>query len=137
MERSHALERFVVDWFQAASRGDASMVDTHVSLDDGVRLIGSDPEEHLRGGSIVADFLRGEVRGAGGEASFTPTDIDAFSEGTVGWATTIVTIELPDGKQVSPRWSSVFHLEGGVWKIVHTHASIGVPNQEIGWTYPD
>jgi adenylate cyclase len=137
MERSPEIEQLVTAWFLAASRGDASLVDAHVSPHDGVRLIGSDPAELFRGGDAVAQFLRGEVEGAGGGVSFTPADIDAFAEGSVGWATTTVTIELPDGKRVSPRWSSVFHLERGVWKIVHTHASIGVPNDEIGWVYPD
>jgi ketosteroid isomerase-like protein len=137
VERSPEIEQLVTAWFAAASRGDASLVDAHVSHDDGVRLIGSDPGERFRGGGAVAEFLRGEVESAGGGASFTPTDVEAFSEGSVGWATAIVTIELPDGKRVSPRWSSVFHLERGVWKFVQTHASIGVPNDEIGWTYPD
>jgi len=137
MERSNELEQFVADWFQAASRGDPSMVDAHVSLDDGVGLIGSDPAELFQGGRAVAEFLRGEVEGAGGAATFTPGGIEAFREGTVGWATTSVTITMPDGRQVSPRWSSVFHLEDGVWKVVHTHASIAVANDEIGWTYPD
>jgi ketosteroid isomerase-like protein len=88
------------------------------------------------GGSAVAQFLRGEVQSAGGNAAFSPADIEAFKEGTVGWATTNVTITMPDGKQVSPRWSAVFHVEDGVWRFVQTHASIGVANEDIGWKYP-
>jgi ketosteroid isomerase-like protein len=137
MQRSPELEQLVTGWFQAASRGDVSMVAAHVSLNDGVRLIGSDPLELFRGGTSVAEFLRGEVQGADSAATFTPADTEAFSEGTVGWATTSVTITMPDGKRVSPRWSAVFHLEDGVWKFVQTHASIGVPNEEIGWVYSD
>ena len=136
MERSAELEQFVAQWFDAASRGDASPVDAHVSLDANVRLIGSDPAELLEGGPAVAEFLRGEVEGAGGNVSFSPANIEAFREGTVGWATTTVTITMPDGRHVSPRWSAVFHLEDEVWKFVHTHASIGVPNDQIGWVYP-
>jgi ketosteroid isomerase-like protein len=137
MHRSPELEQLVAGWFQAASRGDASLVDGHVSPDDGVRLIGSDPGELFHGGRAVAEFLRGEVDGAGGAATFVPDGTEAFSEGTVGWATTTVTITLPDGRHVSPRWSAVFRLEDGVWRFVQTHASIGVPNEEIGWVYPD
>ena len=88
------------------------------------------------GGSAVAEFLRGEVQSAGGNAAFSPADVEAFQEGTVGWATTSVTITMPDGKHVSPRWSAVFHLEDGVWRFVQTHASIGVANEDIGWEYP-
>lgn len=135
MQRCAELEDLVAAWFAAASQGDAAMVDEFVSQDDGVRLIGSDPDEWFRGGAAVADFLRGEIEGAGGAASFQPAGTEAFSDGTVGWATTALTITLPDGGHVSPRWSSVFHREGDVWKFVQTHASIGVPNDEIGWAY--
>ena len=137
MERSPELEQLVADWFAAATDGDASLVDAHVSPGAGTRLIGSDPGEVFSGGAAVAAFLRGEVEGSGGNATFAPSDTEAFSEGTVGWATTHVTITLPDGKHVSPRWSAVFHIEDGVWKFVHTHASIGVANEDVGWQYPD
>ena len=136
MERSPELEQLVVTWFEGASRGDASLVDAHVSGSEGTRLIGSDPGELFHGGSAVAAFLRGEVEGAAGHAAFSPDAVEAFSEGTVGWASAIVTITLPDGKHVSPRWSSVFHREDGVWKFVQTHASIGIANEDVGWEYP-
>jgi len=137
MERSSELEQFVAAWFGAASNGDPSLVNAHVSPSDATRLIGSDPDEVFKGGAAVSAFLEGEVNGSGGHASFAPTDIEAFTEGTVGWATTNVTITMPDGKHVSPRWSAVFRREDGVWRFVQTHASIGVPNDEIGWVYPD
>ena len=137
MDRSPELEQLVAAWFAAASSGDASLIDAHVSLHGGTRLIGSDPGEVFKGGSAVAEFVRGEVEGAGGDATFAPSDTEAFSEGSVGWATTNVTITMPDGKHVSPRWSAVFHMEDGVWRFVQTHASIGIANDEIGWVYPD
>ena len=83
----------------------------------------------------VAQFLRSEVEGAGGDVSFAPADTEAFEEGTVGWATTNLTITLPDGRHISPRWSAVFHREDGVWMFVQTHASIGVGNEDVGWQY--
>lgn len=135
MEPSPELRELVLAWFDAASRGDESVIDRHVSLDPAVRLIGSDPGEWFAG-PAVADFLRGEVRGSGGAVRFTAHDPEAFSEGTVGWATTRLTITLPDGRSVSPRWSSVFHREDGVWKFVQTHASIAISNAEVGWVLP-
>jgi ketosteroid isomerase-like protein len=137
MERSPELEQFVVAWFASASRGDPTLVDAHVSRSDGTRLIGSDPGETFRGGDAVAQFLRGEVESAAGRAAFAPAGVEAFQEGTVGWATAEVTITMPDGRHVSPRWSAVFRSEDGVWRFVQTHASIGVANEDIGWQYPD
>ncbi len=137
MQRSPELEDLVRAWFEAATKGDASLVDALVSQEEGTRLIGSDPGERFAGGAAVAEFLRGEVEGAGGQAEFAPTETEAFSEGTVGWATTMLTITMPDGKYVSPRWSAVFRQEDGEWRFVQTHASIGIPNEAIGWEYPE
>ena len=137
MQRSSELEDLVSQWFAAATRGDASVVDDHVSAHPGTCLIGSDPGEWFRGGEAVAQFLRGEVISAGGAVQISPEGAEAFEEGTVGWATTKLTITLPDGRSVSPRWSSVFHREDDTWRFVHTHASIGVSNDDVGWRYPD
>lgn len=135
MERSPELEGLVSAWFEAASKGDASLIDRHVSREGSTRLIGSDPTEWVAGPD-VAGFLRGEVEGSGGNVSFSPSETEAFSEGSVGWAATRLTITLPDGKSVSPRWSAVFHREDGEWRFVQTHASIAVSNEEIGWVLP-
>jgi ketosteroid isomerase-like protein len=137
MQRSPELEDVVRAWFEAATRGDASLVAVLVSPVEGTRLIGSDPGERFSGGTAIAEFLRGEVEGAGGQANFAPTETEAFSEGTVGWATTSLTITMPDGKHVSPRWSAVFHQENGDWRFIQTHASIGIPNEAVGWAYAD
>ena len=74
MERSDELEQLVAAWFEAASRGDASLVDAHVSPSDGTRLIGSDPSELFQGGSAVAAFLRDEAETAGGNVAFSLND---------------------------------------------------------------
>ena len=96
MQRSSELEDLVRAWFEAATRGDASLVDTLVSSEEGTCLIGSDPGERFSGGPAVAEFLRGEVEGSGGQAKFAPTETEAFSENTVGWATTSLTITMPE-----------------------------------------
>jgi ketosteroid isomerase-like protein len=126
----------VSDWFAAASKGDPSLVARHVSDDTANRLVGSDPDEWIQGPE-VARSLRGEAERSGGKVSFTPSEIEAFGEGSVGWAATKLRITLPDGTYVSPRWTAVFHKEEGVWRFVQTHASIAVTNDEIGWVYVD
>ena len=135
MKRSVEIEDLVRMWFDAASRGDASLLDRHVAASPAVRLVGSDPEEWFQGGDAVRAFLKGEVEGGGGNATFTPSDTEGYAQGDVGWAATRLTITLPDGRRVSPRWTAVFVREDGEWKFVQTHASIAVPNAEIGWSY--
>jgi hypothetical protein len=71
MERSPELETLVGAWFQAASTGDASLVDQRVSQHPATRLIGSDPEE-WHAGEAVAEFLRGEVEGQAAVSASPP-----------------------------------------------------------------
>jgi len=137
VERSPAIEDLVKTWFHAATTGDASVVDLRVSSEPGVRLIGSDPDEWLSGGEEIRTFLRGEVEGAAGAVMFSPAEIEAYEEGSVGWATARLTITMPDGRWVSPRWSAVFRHEDDVWRFVQTHASVAVSNDQVGWTYPE
>lgn len=135
MQPSKELAALVERWFAAVTAGDPSLVDAHVSSRAEARLIGSDPQEWFVGGDAIARFLRGEVDGAAGQVKFTPSNVEAFEEGTVGWATTSLTVTRPDGLQIAPRWSAVFHREDGEWKFVQTHASIAVPNEDVGWVY--
>ncbi len=135
MKDSDEIRGLVAAWFASVTRGDGSLIERHVSAAPGARLVGSDPDEWLQGGAAISTFLRGEVEGSGGAATFTPSDTEAFEEGSVGWAATKLTISLPDGRSVSPRWTAVLHREGDAWKFVQTHASIAVPNDEVGWVY--
>lgn len=108
MEPEPTIVEVVHAWFDAASRGDPAAIDRHLSTDPFTRLVGSDPDEWLRGGEQIAAFLRGEVQGAAGAVTFTPSETEAFAVGDVGWAATKLTIALPDGKRVTPRWTAVF-----------------------------
>jgi ketosteroid isomerase-like protein len=129
------IERIGALAFAGASRGDTSLVPKHVSTSESARLVGSDPDEWLQGGAEISTFLIGEVEGAGGAVTFTPSDTEAFASGDVAWAATKLTIAMPDGRKVTPRWTAVLERNDGEWKFVQPHASIGVTNDHIGWTY--
>jgi ketosteroid isomerase-like protein len=135
MHSSPEILQLVADWFAAGSRGDPTIVNERVAAFDGTRLIGSDPGEWFQGGDAVDAFLRGEVEGAGGNATFTTSEGEAYEHGDTGWAATKLTITLPDGAHITPRWSAVFVKVDGTWQFVQIHASIPVGNDEIGWTY--
>ena len=112
--------------------GDPALIDRHISsAENDVRL--TDPGEWFSGGPAVAEYLRGVVTALAGAATFTASGTEAYTEGTVGWATAHLRITLPDGNELSPRWSAVWHQEDGVWKFVQIHGSMGVPNEEVGW----
>ena len=131
MERSPELEQIIGGWFQAVSHGDTSWVDRHVSQQARVRLVGTDPNEWLDG-EQVAEFLKEEAKAlAPMGVKVAAGEPEACREGTVGWGVTRPTLTLPNGKEISPRWSAVFHQEDGQWKLVQLHASVGIPNEEL------
>jgi hypothetical protein len=37
---------------------------------------------------------------------------------------------MPDGQEIPCRLTGVLRLEGGEWKVIQSHASIGVPNAQ-------
>jgi hypothetical protein len=42
------------------------------------------------------------------------------------------TIRLPNGRERIVRETTVWHQEEGEWKLVQFHASLAVPNSELG-----
>ena len=48
----------------------------------------------------------------------------------VGWVADRPKFVLADGTEASFRWTAVFHQDGGEWKMIQGHASLGVPNAD-------
>lgn len=130
MEPSPELRDIIIGWFNAVASGDTSWVDRHVSRVPGSRVVGTDPDEWMDGVRGAA-FLADEAKGMGGQIQVVVGDAEAYREGSVGWGVARPTITLPNGKAITPRWSAVFHEEGGEWKLVQLHASIGISNEQL------
>jgi hypothetical protein len=130
MQASSELSGIIAGWFESVVKGDSSWADRYISRKAGTRLVGTDPKE-LLAGEQVAKFLKEEVQAMGNTVQISPGEPEAYQEGSVGWGLARPTITLPDGKQVFPRWSAVFHREDGEWKLVQLHASVGVTNEEL------
>jgi hypothetical protein len=68
---------------------------------------------------------------------FIPGDPVAYQQGEVGWAIDH-RMRFRVGEQEGPfRMTVVYRQEDGIWKMVHFHSSIGVPNEDaIGVELP-
>jgi hypothetical protein len=65
-----------------------------------------------------------------GGVKLVDEDTKAYSEGTVGWASSRTIMRMPDGLEIPFRMTGVLHQEDGSWKFLQWHASIGVSNEE-------
>ena len=54
----------------------------------------------------------------------------AYANGDVGWFADQPTWVFADGTRAEMRMSAVLQREGSGWRVVHTHLSIGVPDDE-------
>jgi class 3 adenylate cyclase len=128
VERSEEICRVVDRWTRAIAEGDDEAALARLSEHPGTLIAGTDPDEWWHGreaGAVWARQLE-EV----GPLSVTATEIEAWEEGSVGWAAVKETISS-EGKTFDSRATYVLHLERGEWKIVQVHWSFPQPNLDV------
>lgn len=129
MEQSPELRKVMLHFYEALSSGDVSFLERHFSTSSEVRGIGTDPQEWWEGGRLV-EVWKEQIEAMGGGMPLAAGDPEAYSEGSVGWVADRPTLKMPDGTDVPLRFTAVFHRENGDWKIVQSHGSLGVSNDE-------
>jgi SnoaL-like domain len=102
------------------------------SLQDGVVIIGNDPNEWFDDRDSLLTWINA---GSSVKAEIIVHNLKAFSEDSVGWTIDRVTVKFPNGSEVPIRHTRIFHKEDGAWKMVHLHVSVAVPNDSINVLY--
>ena len=133
MEHSDELRDLTLRFYEAATTGDLSFFDQHVSRQEGAVFVGTDPNEWWEGFEALREAMRAQSEAMGGGGlQIVAGQLQAYREGSVGWVIDRdASFRLPDGTQIPFRSTVVFRREEGEWKLVHAHASIGVRNEEM------
>jgi class 3 adenylate cyclase len=127
MEPSEEIRRILNRWLVAFRDGDSEIYVARISEHAGVLVIGTDEEEWWHQGDVAVIEQQFEESG-GFPVSWS--EIEAWEEGTVGWAGAKLTLAGPE-ETVPIRLTWVLHLERGEWRIVQGHFSAGRPNVEL------
>ena len=124
MQPSEEIRRIVERWLVANREGDPTAVMARVSEHAGLLAIGTDDQEWW--GAPERAVWRRQIEESGG-FPIEWSEIDAWEEGTVGWASHRLTISSLGGSQrdIAVRATYVLHLEHGEWKFVQVHWSLG------------
>jgi adenylate cyclase len=134
VEPSEELRRVVIRFVEALRDGDEEAVSNRVSRQPGFERFGSDPEEIWHEGEAAARLWVQQMREMGGGYPWQLIDeVQAMSEGTVGWAVGRAEMSPPIDILVEFRFTTVLHLEHGEWKIVNWHSSIPASNEDYGF----
>jgi ketosteroid isomerase-like protein len=114
---------------EAMNSGDRDRLRTVVAQRPDAVHIGSDPDEWMTAEEAVETV-------GGGEALGVKVVVDDFTvhgeTNDVAWAVGHGHFEDKSGGSTRPiRMSAVLVRDADRWTVVHSHASIGVPNAEI------
>jgi ketosteroid isomerase-like protein len=129
-ESSVEIEQVLRDVVEAIANSDLDEIGRRTSRDPCAVAIGSDPGEWTEGYDEIMRLMRDSTPDAEVGITAGLNDVKAFAEGAVGWAAGHGYFEI-GGKRVPVRITAVVHQEDGEWKMVQTHASIGVPNERM------
>ena len=129
MKESKEVGDALLSFVQAMSKGDAASLERVISKQEGLLLIGTDPNEWWSSGHADAVRVFKAQLSEMGPFTFKTTDPKGYAEGSVGWAADRFNVTL-GGNELPIRISAVFHQEDGGWKMVQLHASVGAGNRE-------
>jgi hypothetical protein len=130
IERSPEVEQSMREAFAMMQRGDIEGLVARTSSQPGVMMIGSDPTEWYAGREAIEGMARDAAAGGSDMPTSALDEIEGYRDGDLGFANIRGTWSM-GGSSVPFRLTTVVHLEDGAWKAVQSHASIGVPNEEM------
>jgi ketosteroid isomerase-like protein len=130
MNQSMELRDLVLRTYEAIANGDTTFYDRHLSRQEGVLIIGSDPNEWWSGYETISQVFKAQIREMGG-VRVIGSDPQAYSSGDAGWVADRPRFKLPDGTEIPFRSTIIFVKENGDWKLIQQHISIGVPNADV------
>lgn len=130
MHASRELRDLTLGLLLDFSGGDPAFLDLF-SADDRAVHIGTDQAEYFTGGLRARAILRQQL-GELGRWHLAPGTVEAYEEGSVGWASTRFTATLADDRRFEARCTFVFRREGSAWRLIHSHKSFPMPNTALG-----
>jgi adenylate cyclase len=127
MQPSEEIRRIVDRWMVAVRDGETDTIVSKISEHAGVLVIGTDAEEWWHRDDAAVWEAQFEESGG---LPFSWDEIEAWEEGTVGWAGANFTLAGPE--EIFPmRATWVLHLEQAEWKLVQVHVSSCRSNVEL------
>jgi hypothetical protein len=130
MEHAPELQDLYLRLVDAYNAGDHDFLAQGISRQEGVVVIGTDPDEWWSAYSSFIGSMSGDAEARRGGVVMVPGEVQGYREGTVGWIVARPSYRIA-GDEVPARMTAVAHLENGRWKLVQQHLSFGVPNDAV------
>jgi uncharacterized protein (TIGR02246 family) len=116
------------EMLEAQNAGDAVRLRSMLSERPDAVHIGTDAEEWWTSKQVLDATA---AAGGGDDIRAVADDIDIHVQGDIAWVEGRGRFTHAGGGERPVRMTGVFVREDGQWKVVQSHASIGVPNADI------
>lgn len=126
---SQELEAVVRRWMDAMNRRDYATAANLFLRSPYGRYVGSDGHEWWQGTDFVDAY--GAHQSEMAEYYIDVEELEAFEAGDIGWAAVKTVTTFTGLEPRTQRWTFILVLDSGIWKIVQSHNSFAVPNQEV------
>lgn len=127
MQESSGIRQAMHRFFDRLSAGDVAAFYELVELGEATMVLGTAP------GEIVTEEVRLRFGFEAEGLELAPgLEHGSWEEGTIGWYVGEPIVTLPDGSKQAWRMTTIWRrpADDG-WKLVHMHASVGVPDDEV------
>ena len=133
MQPCDEFKNIVLRHYGKFDTGDqAETIQEIYSPQEGVVIIGNDPKEWFDDRESILAFMKA---GGSSKLEITVQNFKGYYEGSVGWTMDRVNVQLPNGVEIPIRHTRIFHQEDGMWKMVHLHVSVAVPDESMEILY--
>jgi len=122
------VRKVLYEMIEAQNAGDAGRLRSMLSERPDAVHIGTDAEEWWTSGQVVDAVA---AASGGDDIRAVADDIDVHIHGDIAWAEGRGRFTRADGAERPVRMTGVLVREDNQWKVVQSHASIGVPNADI------
>lgn len=122
------IRKLLNEVIEALNSGDAPRLRTMLSQRPDAVHIGTDAAEWWTGVQVVDAVA---AAGGGDDIRLVADDIDIHVLGDIAWTEGRGRFTRADGAERPVRTTGVLVREDGQWKLVQSHASIGVPNANL------
>jgi ketosteroid isomerase-like protein len=127
-ESQDEIRKVIDEGIQALNAGDAVRLGTKLSARPDAVHIGTAAEEWETSKQVLDAMA---ALSGGDDIQAVADDIGIHVQGDIAWAEGRGRFTRADGAERPVRMTYVLIREDGRWKLVQSHASIGVPNSEI------
>lgn len=131
MQRSQGIQTMAQRFAEAIRRRDLGALDAVIAGGDDVLFIGTDPDEWWTGHETIMSLYEQQLAAMDPDGlGLGEFEVTAYEQGDGGWFAGR-TAFLASGEEVPVRISGCASRDGGDWRIVHLHVSIGIPNEQV------